>query len=304
MTAIALPAPFETPAGLIRLPRWARPWERTQDDAIAEAIGIDQPSLGEFAQDTSGSSIALTTAASAASGSLIVLSLTWVSTSETLSSVSGGGLTWSIDKQATNAGSAGFICSAIVSAQAPAGLASGTSITATLSGSALGGRSLGATSLTGIATSSPLDTTSGPTSNSGSGTAWASASTTIQAGSILLGLAVDFSSADTSTPTSPSVEAHDFGAGGTSFEQTVVYRIEPSAGPYTVAGAWSASVDNWSVICAAYKAAAATPRSLVADTRRVARNSLLRRQPVAVYMNALRPNWRPLPSGVLMPEYA
>lgn len=214
------------------------------------SIALDQLSIGQLADDTSGSSIAFTTTQNVAANGFIVLTATWVnSAGPTLSSVAGGGLTWSIDKQGFGSANADV---GVISAQAPAGLSSGTTITATLSGSTLGGRSICGTSFTGVNSSSALDTTNGPTDNAGA--AWTTGSMSILAGSVIVACSADFAALHTSTVTAPSIEAHDFGDGG--FAQTTCYRIEASAGSYTVAGTWSTS-EVGSTNAAAYKAAPA-----------------------------------------------
>lgn len=228
-------------------------------------IVVDQANIGTFGDDTSATTIALTTTQNVASNGFIVLPVGWGDATKTLSSVSGGSLTWTIDKQG-NAGNGSNGCSAIVSAQAPSGLASGTVITATYSGATVG-RAIGGTSFTGVATSTPLDTSSGPTDFAAT-TAWTTASTTIAAGSVLVGVAHCTNTNDTSTITSPSVELQDFGGGAGTFGQTVGSRIEPAGGSVTVAGTWSGS-EQGTTNAAAYKAAAATalpPRPMIVDT--------------------------------------
>ena len=222
------------------------------------SILVDQANVGEVAADTAGSTIVLTTAQPVAVAGFIVLTITCVNP-QTISSVAGGGLTWVIDKQGTGGGSSQV---GIVSAQAPAGLASSTTITVTLSASTGGGRSCFATSFTGVATSNPVDTTNGPIATTAT-TAWATGSTTIKAESLLIACSSDFTSLQTSTPTSPSIEAHDAGSGG--FSQTTCYRIESVAGAYTIAGTWAAA-GSGTVCAVAYLVAPRPPQANVVDT--------------------------------------
>lgn len=217
------------------------------------AIVIDKTNIGEVAINATATTVDMTTSAAVASGGFIVLVIGWWNNaSQTLSSVSGGSLTWTIDKQGNGGDNAGL---GIASAQAPSGLASSTTLTATFSASA-GGRSLVGTSFTGVATSSPVDVTTGPTSPT-VGTAWETASTTILAGSLFIAGSCEMDSDHTNTVTSPSIEAHDVNGGSGTFSCTTCYRIEASAGSYTIAGTWSSScrpvVDG-----VAYKAAAVT----------------------------------------------
>lgn len=211
------------------------------------AIALDA-SLGTATNIAASTTVALTTSSAVAAGGFIVLEVSWFDP-VTLNSVSGGSLTWAVDKQ----GSQFSENSALVSAQAPAGLASSTAITATFSGTARA-RGISGISFTGVASSSALDTTSGPTGVTPAATGWASASTAILAGSVLV--AVCFAEVGaTSTPTAGSTEAFDYTDSGNS--HTMAYRIESSAGSYTVAGTWSSGAESVTN-AAAYKAAAAS----------------------------------------------
>lgn len=217
------------------------------------AVTVDRANIGSAGIDTSATTIPFTTTQTVAVGALIVLGISWGGNTATLSSVSGGGLTWVIDKQAV--GAVGNQGCAVVSAQAPAGLASGTVITATFS-AAVVGRGIGGLSLLGVATSSPLDNTSGPTDFNGV-TAWTT-STLIAAGSVIVAVAHGSQTNDSSTPTAPSVEALDFNGGAGTFCETVCYRIEPAGGTYTVAGTWTGN-EIGTAVAAAYKVAAGAP---------------------------------------------
>lgn len=215
-------------------------------------IVIDQANIGEAGIDSSATTIPFTTSQTVAAGATISVQVTWGNATVTLTSVTGGSLTWTIDKQSV--GGLGNQGCAFVRAPAPAGLVSGTVLTANYSAATVG-RGISGTSLLGVDAVSPLDTSSGPT-DFNSTTAWTTASTAIAAGSILLGLAHCSSTNDTSTITSPSIEAHDFGGGAGTFGHTVGYRIETSGGSFTVAGTWSGS-EIGTTIAVAYKAAVA-----------------------------------------------
>jgi hypothetical protein len=220
------------------------------------AIAVDQSTLGgDFTNDVSSTaSIPFTTTNVVASGGFIVLLVTWHK-GVTLSSVAGGSLTWTIDLQGASTASNGSV--ALVSAQAPSGLASSTTITATLSSASTGVQSICGTSFTGVKTSSPVDVTSALTDFTTT-TAWTTASTTIAAGSVLVANAVQLTGGFTSTPTSPSIETHDQNAGVGSFSETSAYRIEAAGGAFTVAGTWSSSATG-TAAGVAYLAAAAAP---------------------------------------------
>lgn len=224
------------------------------------AIAFDQ-NLGA-AQDATGTTstttIALTTSAAAVTGSRVFVVVNWFGV-RTLSSVSGGGLTWVVDKSQTN----GSDRVAIASADAPSGLASGTVITATLSGVATG-KAIGGASATGIVTGSSgyLDVTGG--NNPAAGTAWTSGNiTTTNANDFIIAVAMADTSNNgmSSTPTSPSIEIHDqpFNAAGEGM--TSAYRIETVTGTIAIAGAWNLSATvGTTVAIASYKAAAAAAK--------------------------------------------
>lgn len=197
------------------------------------AILIDQANAGTAVDDAGASTIAVNTTQTVASGGFIVANIGWWTTTTTLSSVSGGGLTWAIAVQGKH--SSANPAAAIAYAQAPSGLASGTTITATFSGSS-NGRQIGLISFTGVATSSPVDTTAAVASASNV-SAWATGSATLAAGSVLVG-ASHMDPNGTSTITSPSIEALDW-TDGANTGMTAGYRIEAAGGSVTVAGDWS-----------------------------------------------------------------
>lgn len=219
------------------------------------AIAIDITNAGETANNAASSSVAVTTTSAIAAGATIIVTGTSYNFgASTTATDNGPGLTWTRDVNGapgTGGDSAAF--SWIFSAYAAAGMASGTVITVTLSGSAAG-RSAAVTSFTGILSASPLDTTTGPTGFLAPANTWSTTSTAISAGSLLIAIAFCINTNDTNTVTSPSLEAHDFGAGVGTFGAATCYRIEASAGSYTVAGTWSAA-ETGGLVAAAYKVA-------------------------------------------------
>lgn len=215
------------------------------------AITVDVAALGtNYGSGTSGS-IAFTTGSAVASGGFIVLSVGHVD--DSISSVSGGGLTWSVDKAYEWSGGGFARRIAIVSAQAPAGLASSTSITASFVGSSAQVRLIGGMSFMGVATSSPVDGT--PLgSNADSVAAWTSGSYAISAGSVVV--AASYSDSNSlNVATSPSVEAWEYDDVGDGVACATEYRIESSAGSYAVEGTWN-DASSSSAAAVAYKVAA------------------------------------------------
>jgi hypothetical protein len=137
---------------------------------------------------------------------------------------------------------------AIASASAPTGLAAGTVITATFSGSVTHGL-ISAASFTGIASTNPVER-SGTNTQRGVA-AWTDSVTTTNANDLVLGWS-GLDAVTTSTPGAPNVEIHDFS--NTVFGQsgTSVYRIESTVGAKTVNGTWlnrtGATANNTTVV--------------------------------------------------------
>jgi hypothetical protein len=220
------------------------------------AIAVEHASIGTpVGQDPGNTQVQFTTNVAIAAGSFIVVFVGGFIASGATMTVAGGGLTWTTDKQGNPASpSASF--TGIASAQAPSGLASGTTITATYSGSAAA-RQIGGSSFTGVGTSSPVDTTSGPTGIGAAQQPWASASTSIQAGSLLVACNYAESGGTTSTASAGSTELLDWQSAASPTTMTACYRIESSAGSYTVAGTWLVAQQS-SMNAVAYKEGAPT----------------------------------------------
>jgi hypothetical protein len=212
------------------------------------AITFDK-SLGTFHENIGSTTMKLTTAAAAVARSRVLVFVTWNNATRTLTSVSGGGLTWSVDVQARDASSNH---GAIASAYAPSGLASGTLITATFSGS-VGHGLMAASSFTGIAPTTALDATG--TNTQGGVSGWTASVTTTTANDVILGWSSIDRSA-TSTPTAPNVEMHDLGDQWFNEYSTSVYRIDSTPGTKVVNGTWSAGAGSTAnvTVAAAYKA--------------------------------------------------
>lgn len=199
------------------------------------AIAIDQANAGTAANDAGATSIAVSTTQPVAAGGLVVVSVGWWHATGTLSSVTISGLSPVIAVQHKHPSN--NVQSAVVYAIAPSGLPSSTTVTANYSTS-VNGRQIGISSVTGAASSSPVDVTGG---NDNNVVAW-SGTATIAAGSVLFvtAHADDFR---TSTITSPSIEALDWNDGANT-GQTTGYRIEATGGSFSVAGTWNTSPLN------------------------------------------------------------
>lgn len=219
------------------------------------AIAIDQATIGGMSDLGDKTTYTLTTTAAVASGGFIVLGFQCVDNPTTITSVTddGPGLTWSIDKT----GQASNWSYAIISAQAPSGMASGTTISINLNTGGIVAIA-GACSFTGVATSSPIDGTPlGPTGDTVQ--AWSTGNYTVQAGSVLVGYCVNTTNDSANTPTAPSVEAWEQGSGGNGFVGAMEYRIESSAGSVAVAGSWGTAPITTNIAVAYLEAASGTP---------------------------------------------
>lgn len=194
---------------------------------------------------------AITTPAPAAAATRIFFVATGFGTTLGLTSVSGGGLTWVVDKSGVGDANNQNVC--VASAYAPAGLSSATVITPTPSGATF--TNACAFSFSGVAAGSS-GYLSGviPTPTSVFTVApWATPSlTTVDSEALLIGaVGADDTTIDNSVPTS-GTELFDINDGTTQM-LTVVYRIVSPAGAYTTAGNWNVATDEQRRLSIAYK---------------------------------------------------
>lgn len=216
--------------------------------ATPGAIALDK-SLGTKADNVGTANMTINTTAAAAAGSRVFLFVNWNNSTRTLSAVTGGGLTWTIDHQAkaTNSNTR----AAIASAPAPNGLPANTQLKATFSGSVTHGL-IAAASFTGIAATAPLDGVGSATQ--GAVANWACTVTTTNANDLVLGWSgIDANT--TSTATAPNTEIHDFGNANYYQWASSAYRTDTSTGAKTVNGTWLRTTGATSnlTICTAYK---------------------------------------------------
>lgn len=223
------------------------------------AVSLISNNRGSAGAAASSSTIDVTTTAAIAAGSRIILVICYFGTGS-VSSVSGGGLTWVVDVDGSPSSDRGL---AFASAHAPSGLASGTTITVTYS-IAQTDRGVQVTEWSGIKSSAYLGVSGTNTSTT---TAWGTGSRAISAGSALLGASHEDNAGDhTSTPTSPSLELCD-NTPSASDDFTAAYRIEASAGSYEVAGTWSTGGSANSIIYAEYLADAGGAQTVTLTAR-------------------------------------
>jgi len=192
--------------------------------------------LGTKAQAASAT-CSLVTSAAAAPGSLIVVGVGYFNNvGGTASVTTTGGLTWANATPTVSGSLHGYIFYAYASA----GLASGTTLTWTMS-TGVGDWLIGAASFLGMDPTPTLLASNGVAATS---TAWSSGS--IAAGEVNLGIVMAFEDGDgaaTSTTTAPATELIDFNNAGQSEAFTFSYDLA-SAATATLAGTWSASLTH------------------------------------------------------------
>ena len=198
------------------------------------AISIPASIATPITPGTTGSTMALTTNASVASGGKVWVFVTWFHSTVTLTSVGDGGSTvFTIDHQSKN-GSTGV---AIVSADYPTGFASGGTLTATFSAASAADQQMAAFYSTGVLSGTDAGYGAIGGSNNSS-TSWDAGATTVLNGDILIGVSkFEDSLPTTSTPTGGNTELADWNNGG-GFATTVTYQSGTGA-PIHAQGTWS-----------------------------------------------------------------
>jgi hypothetical protein len=213
--------------------------------AVAFGAGIGSG----FGGTSDGPTVALTTTATVPAGGHIILAVKWYN--NVTASVSGGGLTWVVDEQKNSAADSN-IRIALISATAPSGLASGSTLTVTYSANAFARGVCGAY-FTGVQTSSWEDA-AGAGSN-GTSNPWSGgAVSTATADTVVVGAAwIDFRTT-TSTPLGSFSEAVDVNDAAQNNTMTMAYQIVSSTGSYTPSGNWASDGQQWVATAVAYKA--------------------------------------------------
>lgn len=194
------------------------------------AWAVGQADLGPHADagGYGGTPTALTTNVTVASNSWVFVAISWYF-SANVSSVSGGGLTWTVLQ---NGGSASRL--AIARAWAPSGLASSTAITPSFSSGDHDHRNMAGASFTG-GDSSSFDA-NGVFGSGASGTAFTTGNVTAAGANELLVCAATVTGTGTSTVTSPAVFDNDEADNAADHTVIVGHRILTSSGTYTIAG--------------------------------------------------------------------
>lgn len=204
------------------------------------------------------------TTATAPSGALIIVVAGWGSGTDRTATVTGGGLTWTTDQSNVSAG--GYkLRIGVFSAPAPAGLASGTTLTLTTSG-ADDGANIAACYVTGVDVGGTRKDAS--TGSAAVTASWdTTAATTTNADDLIIG--GSFGDGNRTSTATVGTELFDFQNATNAWSMTVTYQIVASTGSKSLTGTWSASVDQVAGFVA-YKSAVAagdaTVTAVVADS--------------------------------------
>jgi hypothetical protein len=214
------------------------------------AVTLDR-SLGT-SNASGAASVNLVTSGAAAAGTLIVLDVgAFVTGSPTVTVTGTGGLTWAT----ATSGSSGSLRKYLFYAFAPAGLASGTTLTVS-AGSGTHDWLIDGGSWLGVDISGTLaNALVAFNSVAASTAAWSTGTIAAGAGNLLVaGVFEDGSGTATSTTTAPALELNDFNNATQTEAQTMGYKLSASASD-SIAGAWSSALGH---VCvgAAFKAAA------------------------------------------------
>jgi hypothetical protein len=195
-------------------------------------------------------------AAAVPAGALVVCVVAFTKTGTAINpTVSGGGLTWTKDAQfsATGGGFCGEI--AVFSAPAPAGLASGTTLTA--AGTVDFGMFIGAVYLEGVDTGAsrvsgtpPGQVIIGPAS-----AAWASGAESVPDASCgLIGFAYGDTDPASSSPAATWAELFDVHTATVEWDITAIFKEITVSGSNNAQGTWASTPAAYAAAMVAYKA--------------------------------------------------
>lgn len=232
------------------------------------AWAVDQATLGAVVTETTygDTSMGYTTSATVASNCWVFLNVCWVF-SDTLTGVSGGGLTWNIAQARMDP--ARDPRGAVVYAWASTGLASSTAITLTWTGGDVANKQVHGWSATGGDASS-FD--AAITSASANSAALSLPYTTDTDGELIVSTAYHETGATCNTPTSPAVLDKQDSTTGANFYS--FHREMATLGAGTIAGTWSFS-GQWGAMGIRLNPAAGAPPD--APTLRVVRSGMMSR---------------------------
>lgn len=224
------------------------------------AVTVDQTSIAPLGAGPATNVVSITTNVPVAAGSLIELTVGRFSSTpaSTLSITAAGGLTWT---QVTVAN--GNVRTSKFYALAPAGLASGTTLTAT---NTAGSSDLlmAGFALAGVDAVTPFRTSG---TGTGATTAWTTNAVAGLSTDALTGSSFGDGAATSSTPTAPAVEAFDFNSAGQSEYITCAYKLSV-AGSDSIAGTLLAAATH-AEVGVAYRASTGLVASRLVRSRRM-----------------------------------
>lgn len=203
------------------------------------AVTVDQANLHAAAQ-SGPTNYTFTTGAAVASGAMIVILAFKFRSGLGTHAASGGSLTWTTVHQ-VNSGSI-MIC--MMAAFAPSGLASGTSLTVTATGSGSADWTVCAASYNGVDSSGGIAAAIRAFDDgAGSGTGWDTGAIGGNAADAYIGGAAGDGTLRTSTPGGDNVERIDFNSATTSGSITLVDDLDGAASD-SIAGTWSGTLGH------------------------------------------------------------
>lgn len=216
------------------------------------AWATDKTSIGTLVTDLTygNTSLAYTLNQTVASNAWIFCGImSYFSDTVSTATDNGPGLAWTVNKYSGTADANHKI--AIIRAFAPAGMASGTVITANWTAGDTSNKAMAGSSFTGGDASSFDVAAAGASANSVN---WASTNlTTAQDNELLVGVG-RFANGASGTPVGTTVELFENVTTGDTFY--MVYKFATTAGSYNVAGTFGFA-DNWCALAIAMKVAAA-----------------------------------------------
>lgn len=203
----------------------------------------------------------VTTTGAVPAGALVIMLIgVGLSSGTSTITASGGGLTWTTDHSQLFSGAIPWYY-AIASAQAPSGLASGSTLTGSGTGTTIA-TLVAVAYCEGLETSGVKDVSDG--NGQGTGTTWdtTATSTTVADTLVIGGCLVD--GTKTNTPSGGATELNDFQYATEAWSMCVEYLIKNTASSASLTGTWSSpgNTDKTSAFVAYKGAAGAAPTSL------------------------------------------
>lgn len=230
------------------------------------AFTVDQQLGTNSKTTTAQTNVTLTTAATVATGGLIVIAAgSFLGGAITSITFSGGALTWTTAKFEISS----LDTVALGWALAPAGLVSGTVLTATANSANLDGPSIGATSYAGAQTTTPQDGAANGNAPA-NGTAWDGGAIVPTAGDLVVVAGWGDGSATTQTPSVGFTQSFLLAQATNGDNLVLNHQLSAAGGSITPGGTWGATQTNRGAVAAFLPAgvAAGIPDLIMAPPHR------------------------------------